>query len=318
MGNTEASQWATVWIETRAGRIETEALRSLTETLDEVGALLALRDDVSGVQTLDAASSPTHRPQLRVFTLPADIHAVKESARSLLDGFEVEAELRHEVADDEEWRDTWKRFYRPLVFGDHQLLLRPSWIARPDNAPPLEVVLDPGRAFGTGLHQSTALCLERLCDLARIGLKPTRILDLGCGSGVLGIAASMLFADAEAVMCVDVDSEAVETAKENTVINSATDRIGFSTGSIESLAAESPFDLAIANIRPVVLIPAAAELREQLVDGGRTMLSGILAEEAERVLSAYRSAGWQLDREAGGGQRNLETWTGLDFVRVAP
>lgn len=316
MGNAEPSQWATVWIETRSGRIEPSDLRLRSAALDEVGALLALRDDISGVQTIDAASSPTHRPQLRVFTTPAAIEAVEAASRSLLAGFDIEADLRNEVADDEEWRDTWKRFYRPLIFGDHQLLLRPSWIERPATAPTHEIVLDPGRAFGTGLHQSTALCLERICDLARTGFSPKRVLDLGCGSGVLGLAAAMLFPMAETILCVDVDPEAVETAKENALINNAQDRVGFRAGPIESLSAEPAFDLAIANIRPVVLIPAATPLHAKVVDGGRAMLSGILEEEAERVLSAFREAGWHLDRDAGGGRRNLETWTGLDFVRT--
>ena len=74
--------------------------------------------------------------------------------------FDAQAEHR----DDDDWRDSWKRFYRPMTFGDGALLLRPSWIEREDDDPKRELVIDPGRAFGTGLHESTRLCLELLVD----------------------------------------------------------------------------------------------------------------------------------------------------------
>lgn len=308
------SQWAQLWISLKAGTIELADLRDTTEQLDELGALLALRPEVSGVQSFDPSRSSTGRPQLCAFTQPDQLEQVTQEATRLLTNFGFDATLRPELRDDEEWKDTWKRFYRPLVFGEHQLLLRPSWIARGPDDPALEVIIDPGRAFGTGLHQSTQLCLERLCVLARNIERPVKILDLGCGSGVLAMAASRLFGDAIELTAVDVDPEATATAAENTQLNGLADRVRLVTGTLEHPDVGQDFDLVIANIRPEVHIPLAASLLQRVRPGGRATLSGILEEELDGVQQAYLAAQWQLDTAFSGGRRQLDTWTGLDLL----
>jgi ribosomal protein L11 methyltransferase len=305
----EDKGWATLIVETPGGPIDVSELVTRTRKLEEVAALLALDPDISGVQTFDAAQSETQRPRLCVFTSPRALAAVRERAESWLRAFELRAELRSELHDDEQWRDAWKRFYRPLVFGEHQLLLRPSWIDRSDGDPPLEIVLDPGSAFGTGLHQSTQLCLDQLCTLARRGHAPRLALDLGCGSGVLGLAALRLFPALPKLVAVDVDPEATAIAAENAELNQLADKMQIVTGTIASL--RDRFDLVTANIRPEVLVPLATTLRDRVHPNTPVILSGILQEEEDRVRAAWLDAGWSPDPEP---RRQRETWCALHFV----
>lgn len=306
-------QWAIVWVDLAPGPVELDALREATAALDEVGALLAMREDVSGVQSFPASESPTQRPRLCTYTTPDAIESLHGTIAAHLDAFGLQGSTHAEVRDDEEWKDAWKAFYKPLTFGEHQLLLRPSWIERQPGDPALEVVLDPGRAFGTGLHQTTQLCLHRLCALARTDFVPQTVFDLGCGSGVLSMAAARLYENTSRMLAVDIDPEATETTLENLELADLTSRIDVQTGQVENLA-EERFDLLVANIRPVVLIPLAPILRERLQPGGKLTLSGILGEELERVFEAYRDAGFVLDSCGGGGKRHLDTWSALDLV----
>lgn len=302
--------WATLVVDTRTGAIDVSELVARTRRLEEVAALLALDPDVSGVQTFDAAQSETQRPRLCVYTVPRALAGVRERVEHWLRAFDLQAELRTATHDDEEWREAWKRFYRPLVFGEHQLLLRPSWIARSEGDPELEVVLDPGSAFGTGLHQSTQLCLDQLCTLALRGLQPALALDLGCGSGVLALAAARLFGGLPRIVAVDVDPEATAIAIENVERNALTDRIEIVTGQLADL--RERFDLVTANIRPEVLVPLAPALREHVTPGAPAILSGILHDEEQRVEAAWRDAGWLPDPHAPRRQR--DTWCALHFI----
>lgn len=306
-------QWAIVWVDLAQGPIELDALREATARLDEVGAILAMREEVSGVQSFTASESPTQRPRLCIYTRPDAIEALHGVVSDLLANFALVGSTRAEVRDDEEWKDAWKAFYKPLTFGEHQLLLRPSWIERQAGDPPLEVVIDPGRAFGTGLHQTTQLCLQRLCALARHDIAPGTVFDLGCGSGVLSMAAARLFDGASRMLAVDIDPEATDTTSENLTDAGLLDRVEVRTGILEDLA-EERFDLVVANIRPVVLIPAAPALRERLAPAATLTVSGILGEELDEVWRAYEAAGFVLDTRAGGGRRHLDTWSALDLV----
>ncbi len=306
-------QWAIVWVDLAAGPIELDALREATAALDEVGALVAMHADVSGVQSFTASESPTHRPRLCVYTSPGAIELLHGFIAGHLDGFGLVGNTHAEVRDDEEWKDAWKAFYRPLTFGEHQLLLRPSWIERQATDPELEVVIDPGRAFGTGLHQTTQLCLQRLCALARTPFHPRTVLDLGCGSGVLSMAAARLFEQASRMLAIDIDPEATDTTLENLADAGLQERVEVETGTLDN--ARGPYELIIANIRPVVLIPVAPAMRKQLAPTGKLTVSGILnGEELDRVQAAYEAAGFVLDETASGGRRHLDTWSSLDLV----
>jgi len=275
--------------------------------------MIADDDRALGVETRDMSTlgQQTLHPELVVYTRPDVLEGLLELATRLGEQLRLDLALTATVRTDDDWRDTWKQFYAPIVFGDAgdaeqpgALLLRPSWIDRRPGDPELELVLDPGRAFGTGQHETTRLCINVMIELTREGFAPRRVLDLGCGSGILALAAARLFPDAAAITAVDNDPEATETTRENADLNTLADRLEISTGTAREL--EGRHDLILANIRPSVLIPIAADLAAALEPGGTAVLSGILDEEAEQVIAAYHDAGLRLSR-----RHDLNEWSAL-------
>lgn len=312
------SQWATLTVRLRTGSISLAELAESAHRLDDLASVIALDEAVSGVETRDPQSGhAVERPELVIYTQPAALPALKTRVGELARRFELTVDLSAEVRDDEDWKDTWKQFYRPLRFGRDRLLVRPSWIERRPDDPAAEILIDPGRAFGTGLHQSTQLCLERLCMLAD-ARSVEHVLDLGCGSGILALAAARLWPRAE-ILAIDIDPEATETARENAAINRLEDRLRIATGELESLVeARARFDLVIANIRPEILVPLESALRARVLPQARVTLSGILDTESSRVLRAYEGAGWHLDDSSDGGVRTDAQWCAIDLVAPSP
>lgn len=207
-----------------------------------------------------------------------------------------------EIAD-EDWGESWKRGLAPLLVG--RAFVRPSWIDAP--APPgaAEIVLDPGMAFGTGTHATTALCLAALSDL--LGARPgADVLDVGTGSGLLAIAAAKL--GAGRVVANDVDPVAVDVARENAARNGAeVDVTAAPAGEIPG-----PFDVVVANILANTLVELAPVLASRLALGGVVLLAGILAPQEEEVRAAYVEVGL---RPVPGGDRREGEWTLLALER---
>jgi ribosomal protein L11 methyltransferase len=320
--------WAIVRIQVDAARSGRDALAADLDRLDELAGALASAPDVGGVE-----HDPTARqsPELRVYTTPAALDDVMARARAWAERFELRVVIAGEVRTDDDWRDAWKEFYRPILLGavdraaggesnprasttrtesDHGalLLLRPSWIPRNHSDPPLEVVLDPGRAFGTGLHETTRLCLDRLCELATSGWAPARVLDVGCGSGILALCAARLFPRAH-VVAIDDDPEATDTTRENAANNGLA--LEIITGDLPSLPAGPSFDLVLANIRAETLVPRARAIAERTQPGGRVTLSGVLTDERDEVAQAYAAAGFEVLVPA----RSMDTWCAIDLRR---
>lgn len=198
---------------------------------------------------------------------------------------------------EEDWAHAWKRFYKPLRVG-RRILLKPSWesvVVRDDD---IVIELDPGMAFGTGLHPSTRLCIAALEEHVRPG---DTVLDLGTGSGVLAIAAYKL--GAASVLATDIDPIAVDVAQENILRNgipvNAASGVIVQAGSVpEAMAGR--FDVIVANILAEVLVKlfdgdySYPPLAEPLKAGGTLILAGILAERAPLVLEAAQRNGCTL------------------------
>ncbi len=178
---------------------------------------------------------------------------------------------------EEDWAEAWKELYHPIRIG-RRLLILPAWLPAPDDDR-LPIVLDPGMAFGTGTHPSTQLCLAALEDHLRPG---DEVTDLGCGSGILSIAAARL--GARRVQALDNDPLAVRIARENVERNGLTAQIDVSVGSLHDLlAAGAPSaDVMVANILAPVLDEMARQgLARAVRPGGVLILAGVLAEQAE-------------------------------------
>lgn len=189
-----------------------------------------------------------------------------------------------EVAEiaDEDWSEGWKRDFRPIDVG--RVRVRPSWIDEPPPPGAVEVVLDPGMAFGTGSHPTTALCLAALSEL--LGARPgASVLDVGTGSGLLAIAARKL--GAGRVVAIDNDPVAVEVARENAARNGAA--LEADGTPVERL--EGRFELVVANILANVLVDLAAPIAARLAPGGALLLSGVLTTQEEEVRRAYLALG---------------------------
>ena len=244
-------------------------------TLVEIGASgVEERDQTTFQKAADASA-----PMLVVWVPVGEARAFLERAREA--GLPPPAEASRE-RDEDEWRDVWKQYFAPRKVG--RFVIVPSW--EKYTAGPDEIVLDmdPGRAFGTGGHPSTRLCLVAITELESC----ERFLDVGCGSGVLAIACARLFPEATGI-AVDVDSDAVDVSRENAMRNAVLERISVSATPVSEV--HGPFDVVTANILPDVLIPLAAEIAARVGDGGTLILSGILRDLADGVEAAYVACG---------------------------
>ncbi len=174
------------------------------------------------------------------------------------------------------------------------------------------ILIDAGEAFGTAHHQTTFGCLEALGRLAHV-MKPRRVLDLGCGSGVLAIAASRLMPHAM-ILASDIDPTSVDVARDNARLNGASGRVRVivSAGFAHPALHQGPaFDLIVANILARPLIALAGDIRHRLAVGGIAVLSGLLVAQAEQVAAAYRASGFRMVRRA-----DRTGWTTLVLQRV--
>jgi ribosomal protein L11 methyltransferase len=169
-----------------------------------------------------------------------------------------------------------------------RFVIRPSWRRHRASGNEIVLALDPGMAFGTGLHPTTRLCLEGLEALADAGaLDVDRALDVGCGSGILSIAAARL--GARAVTAVDIDPIAIDATTANARRNRLTRRIRPRLGSLPS--GDGPYDLVIGNLIASVLIALARDLAGELTPDGRWLVSGIFADREAAVREAFDAAG---------------------------
>ncbi|MEW6217946.1 MAG: 50S ribosomal protein L11 methyltransferase [Thermodesulfobacteriota bacterium] len=207
----------------------------------------------------------------------------------------------------EDWGRNWQAFFKASRVSP-RLVVKPSWEAFP--AAPGDVILelDPGMAFGTGLHATTRLLLEALDEALAPGQPlPARALDLGTGTGILAMAAAGL--GVPAVVALDNDPLAVEIAAANVAANSLASRVRVSG---EDLAdSTGPFDLILANITQDVLLELSVPLAARLAPGGRLLLSGLLAGgQEERVSACYQGLGLTET-----GRRFREEWAALTLRR---
>jgi ribosomal protein L11 methyltransferase len=212
------------------------------------------------------------------------------------------------------WRDAWKEHFRPFSLTP-RLVVRPPWVplAEVEAAEGATVLeLEPGRAFGTGLHATTSL-VARTLDARAAELAGATVLDAGTGSGILALAALAL--GAARVVAFDVDPDVIEVVRENAERNGMGDRIEAWAGEIG--AAEGTYPWVLANIEARVLDPIAEALAARVAPGGHLVLSGILAPEEERMLERYRSLPTPLSlvgttRDEGGGP---DRWVCIHLTR---
>ncbi len=220
-----------------------------------------------------------------------------------------------EHQDDEDWSLSWKQHWEADPVG-RRLLILPAWLELPpEHGERLVIRMDPGSAFGTGSHPTTRLCLEAIEQLAEDrgspaapDLGPIRVADLGCGSGILGIAA--LLQGATSVAAADTDSLAVRATRDNAVVSGFADRFSVELGSVERLAElldGRPADLLLCNILAPVIEALCPAFHTVLAADGLGLLSGLLVEQAPRLQQALADEGWHAELTAQQSQWGLMT-----------
>ena len=238
------------------------------------------------------------------FYLPADDEGFARlgQLRTALQGFKEAHAGKYgtllmtmENLEDADWENNWKQYYKPMEIG-RRLLVVPEWEKNTvDCGGRVPLILDPGLAFGTGSHATTQLCLQALEKTVRPG---DRVLDLGCGSGILSIAALKL--GAESAQAVDIDEKCLNVAYENAALNGiGRDRYTVRVGDVlsdEALRAElgGGYDIVVANIVADVILGLAPMVRQFLKPDGQFLCSGIIDDRAVEVADGLRRCGWAI------------------------
>lgn len=266
------------WLQIKVRSTDTEAaqLEQLFQSLGAVSVTLLDAEDEPVFQ-LDSDSTPLWRQVLisALFEHHTDIQEIEAA----LAGAEVSyTDLRIEELADQDWERAWMDDFHPMRFG-RRLWVCPSWTTPPD-ANAVNLLLDPGLAFGSGTHPTTALCLEWLDSQ---DLDGRYVIDYGCGSGILAIAAALL--GAEKVVAVDNDPQAITACNDNRVLN------GIPEAQLQTFlpgTAHAPADIVIANILAGPLEELTPVLTALTRPGGKLILSGVLSDQTTSLVDSYR------------------------------
>ncbi len=219
---------------------------------------------------------------------------------------------RPEPVPEQDWSEAWKRGLGALRISP-RLLVRPPFAPSPPGAPRRrEVIIEPGRAFGTGAHASTALALELLDEALAEGGRPRRVLDVGTGSGVLALAALRL--GAEHAWGVDLDPVAVAEARANARRNRLESDLSLVAGPLEALAVFAT-DLVLANLLRTELLPLLPAIASRTAADGRLVLSGLLAAERTSVEAALAAQAFRVTAERARSDERGERWLALTARR---
>lgn len=270
------------WLQVRLA-ITPEQAETYEDALLEVGAVSVTFMDAEDQPIFepDLGTTPlwSHTHLLALFEADTDETALIAHLQLLCGGSLPEHHV--ERIEDQDWERSWMDNFQPMPFG-RRLWIVPSWHAAPE-PDAVNLLLDPGLAFGTGTHPTTALCLEWLDGQE---LQGCNVLDFGCGSGILAIAALLL--GAPQAVGTDIDPQALEASRDNASRNGI-DPARFPVYLPADLP-QQPADVVVANILAGPLVSLAPQITALVKGGGRLALSGILAEQAEEVRAAYAGA----------------------------
>ena len=212
----------------------------------------------------------------------------------------IDAQITTSGVSEEDWAESWKKYYKPIKTGN-RLVIVPVWETYEPAPEEITVLMDPGMAFGTGTHETTRLCASLLESYVKEGCT---VLDVGCGSGILAISAAKLGA-ASAYAC-DIDPVAVRIAKENCVLNQ-TENVTAAVSDLLRDVPEQRYDVCVANIVADVIIRMAPDIGRFMKEDGVLIVSGIIEERADEVLSVLSANGLQ----TVGGKRENGWYAGV-------
>ena len=269
--------WLQLKLQTEQSHVEL-----LSEQLLEHGALSITYEDAADQPLFEPppGATPIWSNTLITGMFDADCDIDNISAQLKKQYHQQITAIRYEILEDKDWVREWMDRYQPMQFGEN------LWIVPSHHTPPkpdaINILLDPGLAFGTGTHPTTAMCLSWL---AQHPPQQRTVIDYGCGSGILAIAAAKL--DAKRVYAVDNDPQALIATQSNANQNVVGEKI--SCFGVPAPLSE-PVDLLLANILAGPLIDLAPVFAKLIKPEGQLVLSGILAEQAQQVIAAYQTS----------------------------
>lgn len=219
------------------------------------------------------------------------INELKEMGLDLGD-----AKVEHEKMHEEDWANTWKQYYKPSKVGE-KIVVKPIWEEYSAKEGELVVDLDPGMAFGTGTHETTRMCIQAL---ERYVEKESTVFDVGCGSGILAIAAAKL--GAKLAVGVDLDPVAVESSKENVEYNKL-DNIEIIHGNLVEVI-DGKADIVVANILAEIICILTDDVKRVLKEGGVFITSGIIHDRVDMVCEKLEATGFEVVEKNRDGEWN--------------
>jgi ribosomal protein L11 methyltransferase len=284
------------WLELMTS-VEAEAVESVSAVFAEFGQGVAIEQVVESSRDGDVVTLPADAPVLIKTYLPVRDPSTAERRAHIEKGVWALGRLRQvgplqvRTLREADWANAWKEYFFVHRVGQRTVIV-PSWRQAEYEAGPDDVVLllDPGMAFGTGLHPTTRLCLLAAESLATPGM---RVIDVGAGSGILSIAAAKL--GAAHVAAVEIEPVAAGVCLENVIRNDVGDIVSVRTGTLDG-PPDAPYDLVLANITIATLLQLHPLLWQQLRPGGMAVLSGVLDERAAELVGVLEVAGWQYVR----------------------
>ncbi|MDD5168499.1 MAG: 50S ribosomal protein L11 methyltransferase [Syntrophales bacterium] len=263
---------------------------AISNFVTEIGAQGVYEESLEPQEVQDFAQSPTdhvvkaYLPQdMRLDSRLASLDAYITSLAALFPEY-PKVTYSTLIVNDADWAEGWKKYFKPIRVTKN-IIIKPTWERYAPAGRDIVIDVDPGMAFGTGQHASTRMCLEALEGILlheKAG-KASHVLDVGSGTGILGIAAAKL--GAEKVTCVDIDKQATDIASENVKINQVEDRVKVIASDVTAL--HDTFDLIVANLTSKVLIKIRPHLISLLEPGAFLIMSGIIEQNREDMESHF-------------------------------
>lgn len=289
-----------MWFQLKIEHCPSEEIEQISEELEESGALSIMLTDKNDTPVLEPEPGTTPLwPEVTLHALFAQAEVAQQAkVRLRLDRPVVECSL--EVLPDKDWERAWMDDFKPQRFGE-RLWICPTW-STPPEPDAVNLMLDPGLAFGTGTHPTTSLCLTWL---EQAELHNKSIIDYGCGSGILSLAALKL--DAKHVLAVDIDNQALQATQNNALSNNINEDL--LTITLPD-ALQDPVDLIIANILLAPLISLKHRFHQLLHPNAQLVVSGLLEEQAPVLIEEYESIFTPVTTKTQDG------WALLVFVRI--
>ncbi len=206
--------------------------------------------------------------------------------------------ITENIVDDEDWKDKWKEFFKPTKVTN-RIVVKPTWEEYTPEDGELVIEIDPGMAFGTGTHETTSLCMKLMEKYLGDNPEDKKILDVGCGSGILSICGALL--GSREILGIEIDEDAVRVANENVEANHAEDVVKVVQGDLTK-GVDFTADVIVANLMADLVMLLSKDARKHLTRDGVFISSGILVEKEEKVSAAIREAGFKILEIAEDGE----------------